>query len=741
MAALSPLPSGWTEHIAPGGQPYFFNASTNESTYIRPLPSFPLPPQPNAPNDPKKQKKEKPKVKTPISGTPWLRVTTTVGNVFYTNTEKKESVWTVPEEIKDAVEVLEAKETATGVTRVDREAKKEIERVKREVKRKLDEGPVPLDEVDISQKRAKVEEEDEEGEDDDDEEEEEEEEWQREAAAQLAAEAEEEERRKREEEEDAKRKEKEEQEEFQRKAKALNMPARVDLSVDEAKALFKTLLREKEINPLLPWDTVLPLFITDPRYVLLSSVNARRDAFDEYCRDRVREIRAAKLAAEAAPADTPSGSTQLSPKEEFEKLLKEEVKSTRTSWTEWRRTWKSNRRFYGWGRDDRERERRFREWLKELGEEKRKAAEKAERDFFTLLKEKAHIKPGSIWKDVKRGLDKDPRYDAVGSSSLREELFNTYVKTLGSSEPSASPSRDTAPSESGPSNTDDKKKRDKERKERAVREREAQVRRERERLEREVDRSKTAMSREEGELEFLSMLTDAIREPLASWDSACSSLQNDPRFTQSPLPVGFQRKLFNQHVQALREKQLTALHALFEAHAPSLADKFDSLPERSIRTSVPATKLGMGLDRDIKARALLEDEFARWQRLRRQDAERAFGVMLSENAFVAFWGRVQKMALDKERKEQEREGANGMHVDVDDEDLIGEEAGADGEERASLQKLAKGIHVEEIKRVLKNDKRYAMFDHMPEQREKWIKARQDHLENLAAPQLSVHVHQ
>jgi hypothetical protein len=58
----------------------------------------------------------------------------------------------------------------------------------------------------------------------------------------------------------------------------------------------------------------------------------------------------------------------LNPEEEFEKLLKDEVKSTRASWTDFRRTWKKDRRFYGWGRDDREREKRFREFLKELGE-------------------------------------------------------------------------------------------------------------------------------------------------------------------------------------------------------------------------------------------------------------------------------------------------------------------------------------------------------------------------------------
>ena len=155
------------------------------------------------------------------------------------------------------------------------------------------------------------------------------------------------------------------------------MPDRVDLSIDEAKALFKvrgyasclqqrsihtfvqTLLREKDVNPLHPWDTSLPLFINDPRYVLLPSVSARKEAFDEYCRDRARELRQSNVKKEKETTN---------PKEEFERLLRDEVKSTRTSWTEWRRQWKKDRRFYGWGRDDREREKRFREHLKELGE-------------------------------------------------------------------------------------------------------------------------------------------------------------------------------------------------------------------------------------------------------------------------------------------------------------------------------------------------------------------------------------
>jgi hypothetical protein len=99
--------------------------------------------------------------------------------------------------------------------------------------------------------------------------------------------------------------------------------------------------------------------VSDPRYVLVPSVSARRETFDEYCRDRARELRQSNVKKEKDLAN---------PQEAFERLLKEEVKSTRTSWSDFRRTWKKDRRFWGWGRDDRQREKSFREYLKDLGE-------------------------------------------------------------------------------------------------------------------------------------------------------------------------------------------------------------------------------------------------------------------------------------------------------------------------------------------------------------------------------------
>ncbi|EMD40829.1 hypothetical protein CERSUDRAFT_91575 [Gelatoporia subvermispora B] len=717
--SLPPLPPGWTEHISPGGQPYYFNTQTQESTYVRPLPTFLIPPQ-VVPPAVAPAKKEKPKIKTPIPGTDWLRVITTAGNVFYTNKAKKESLWTVPEEIKDAVAALEKeekerekrelKEKEEATQKAEETRLKEVERIKSEVedavgKRKAEEA-VPVDELVISKKPRVEESEDEEDEDSEDESDEEE--WQREAAAQLAAEAEEEKKRQEEEKQRQEEEAKTKEAELEKAAKQLNMPARVDLSIEEAKALFKTLLREKDINPLHPWDMSLPLFINDPRYVFLPSVSARREAFDEYCRDRARELRQSQVKKEKEASD---------PKGEFERLLREEVTSTRTSWTEWRRQWKKDRRFYGWGRDDREREKRFREYLKELGEKKRAAAQKAEAEFFALLRESGITKPDAHWKDVKRKISSDPRYDAVGSSSLREELFNTFLKAHqgpATSEPPVSRETSVPPKvEIHEVDPQERERLRKERKERAVKEREEKVRAERSRVEADIDRSRSSLTKEEGELQFKTMLTDAIRDPQVTWDDALPELQKDPRFTHSPLPINQQVNLFHAHVEALRSKYMTNLRALFESNAPGLDTPFTALPVSSILSSLPIIKLGYGVDR-------LEHEYDKWQRERNTDARAAFDQMLHENAFVEFWGRLGKI------------GGKGVDESIKADD-IGDDA---EEEQVDMKALAKTVDLKEMTRVLQNDKRYLVFDHIPEQREGWIR---DHLARLSAPKLSVHV--
>lgn len=157
----------------------------------------------------KKAKKEKPQHKLPIPDTPWVRVITNLGNKFYTNSETKTSVWTVPDEIKDRVAQIESEEKEEEERKRREEDESELKRVKeeaerdkeaRERKRKVEEegesGSSANKKARLStEPEAGGEREDAEMPDAQKGEEEDEESWQREMAAQMAAEAEAEDRK------------------------------------------------------------------------------------------------------------------------------------------------------------------------------------------------------------------------------------------------------------------------------------------------------------------------------------------------------------------------------------------------------------------------------------------------------------------------------------------------------------------------------------------------------------------
>lgn len=110
---------------------------------------------------------------------------------------------------------------------------------------------------------------------------------------------------------------------------------------------------------------------------------------------------------------------------------------------------------------------------------------------------------------VKRQVVNDPRYDAVGSSSMREELFNTFMKAHGTSTIPESSTNETPVEEGehadGKEDHIDKAERERkrrEKKERAVKEREEKVKAERNKVAADIDRSRMGLNKEEGELEF-----------------------------------------------------------------------------------------------------------------------------------------------------------------------------------------------------------------------------------------------
>ena len=191
----------------------------------------------------------------------------------------------------------------------------------------------------------------------------------------------------------------------------------------------------------------------------------------------------------------------------FQELLRTTATSTRLTWDEWRKAHKKDRRFFEYGRDDREREKAFRSWLRELGEKKRKEKVVAEKNFLQMLKEgrsgDLHHQVGGPWKDAKKSFVKDPRYEAVGSSSLREELYEAFVKTLEENkmevDASGSPSHTKDQSMAPEVDPEEEKRR---RREKAVKEREGMVKAEKEKVEKVNARSRAGLSLEEGELSF-----------------------------------------------------------------------------------------------------------------------------------------------------------------------------------------------------------------------------------------------
>src|SRR5579871_4492695 len=145
---LPPLPPGWTEHKAPTGHTYYYNASTKKSTYTRPvaIPEISQIPIydagqfvsgfPNASSQQsdfisldfeepqrggfrggrggsisrqgfqqrRKEQADRPKHKYEIPGcAPWVLVKTKLGRRFVHNTETGESFWKFPEDVMKGV--------------------------------------------------------------------------------------------------------------------------------------------------------------------------------------------------------------------------------------------------------------------------------------------------------------------------------------------------------------------------------------------------------------------------------------------------------------------------------------------------------------------------------------------------------------------------------------------------------------------------------------------------------------
>merc|ERR1712228_174273 len=147
----------------------------------------------------------------------------------------------------------------------------------------------------------------------------------------------------------------------------------------------------------------------------------RKQVFDKYVRERADEERKEKKAKAKERKDA------------FRTLCEEKNVHAKTSWSEFSREVAKDERFKAIDKS-RDRESLFNEYQSEIRkkdrdekEERRKVSRK---DFKALLKETETIDRHSHWADIKKAIDKDERYLAVDSSTLREDWFYDYVQDL-----------------------------------------------------------------------------------------------------------------------------------------------------------------------------------------------------------------------------------------------------------------------------------------------------------------------
>lgn len=405
-AALQALPPGWTEHKAPTGHTYYYNAETKQSTYTRPVaaPTAPVvgahqpSPQinlsdPNVANAfmaqyaapapqqrdyrggaggarggfqprPRPQPIDKPRSKVAIPGCePWILVYTKYGRRFAYNPVKNASYWRIPEKLMPAILELDQariRQKAAGKT-PDQEEEKEAEEgksVPRPNARAGRDEQAAENAYDSSEYEEVEVTDDEDSEGDNDAGEGSAPKRQRTGEpidtqggpvefteADIAAQL------------AAMGADYGEDDEDMADASDDgyydDTPALTD---EDARELFKDLLTDYNINPYSPWEKLIEegKVIDDPRYTVLHTTKARKDVWEEWSRAKIQALRAQRAKEE-----------KKDPRIPYLSFLQEKA-TPKLYWPEFRRKYRKEDAMRDPKLSDKDREKYYRDHINRL---------------------------------------------------------------------------------------------------------------------------------------------------------------------------------------------------------------------------------------------------------------------------------------------------------------------------------------------------------------------------------------
>ncbi|KAN0120390.1 hypothetical protein V8E51_002598 [Hyaloscypha variabilis] len=532
VVAPPPLAEGWTEHKAPTGHSYYYNAATKQSTYTRPVaPPAPVtvpPPPPTNPNesflqykgvgslpsagptfnndgsqgqfqggrggfqghggrghdrprDSRPQPTDKPKTRHPIPGCePWVLVHTKLGRRFVYNTEKDQSFWRIPDKLKD------------GILALDQQRIKEKAEALSKAKEPVDSGEAPGAAQRPGQAAA-AEKTTEEGE-----------------AAEDSSEYEEVEVTDDEEDEEnpAKRQRTEEpgQEEpieFNEDDIAFQLAAMgqeygldpgeygddnmeeweegaegLEMTAEDSAALFKDLLNDFGVNPYSPWEKLVEegKLVDDLRYTALPTMKARKETWEEWTRERIKILKEQRAREE-----------KKDPRIPFLAFLQKNA-TPKLYWPEFKRKYKKESEMRDSAITDKEREKFYRDHINRL----KLPQSTLKSDLSTLLKAQplSTLNNTTLPSHLPPAVLADIRYISLDPST-RDPLVEGYISTLAPPPESA----DQEESEEAA-----KERKDRERRQKALEDRERHVAEEKRKQKKSLEFGKGKLREEEAEI-------------------------------------------------------------------------------------------------------------------------------------------------------------------------------------------------------------------------------------------------
>jgi hypothetical protein len=193
--------------------------------------------------------------------------------------------------------------------------------------------------------------------------------------------------------------------------------AGMELSDEDARGLFKDLLNDFGINPYSPWEKLIEegKVFDDSRYTVLSTTKARREVWEEWSRDKVKELREQRAKQE-----------KKDPRIPYLALLHEKA-TPKLYWPEFKRKYKKEPSMRDSALPDKDREKLYREHINRL----KLPQATLKTDLANLLKSMSisQLNSKTLLTHLPPQVVTDIRYISLDAKT-RDSLVEAFIQTL-----------------------------------------------------------------------------------------------------------------------------------------------------------------------------------------------------------------------------------------------------------------------------------------------------------------------